>query len=85
MNRRRQIELAEPAWHYPSKGGHYASCGHYEPFPYDSTEGVNWWDWNEWGQLVPFCATYCAPCAVKLKVSGAYIPEHKLQEAWGDE
>lgn len=80
----RQIELAEPAWHYPTKGGHTLSCGCHEPYPYDSSVGVCFWTYDSsgsWYGLTVCYAQYCAKCALKLKVSGWYIPDHKREWA----
>lgn len=74
---------APKAWDYPPRGGCTASCGHYASFPacIDWDESVAWWDWDEWGDLVPFSASFCPPCALALKVSGRFIPDHKFAEA----
>lgn len=69
----REIELAEPAWHYPNKGSIQASCGHKLGPDEGSGESISWWDWNEWGDLVEFSGCHCTWCAIRLKVSGRHI------------
>lgn len=79
----REIELAEPAWHYPvGRGGITHSCGHREPFPHDTGEPVVLATWDEYGNRSAMYADYCAQCALRAKISGYFLPDEEAVDLW---